>query len=91
MKWKGFFSKNKKCAEIQKEARVKVTGTRTSMDIEYQDNIIQFIGELCENGFYAITESGEWIRHDSLITQQEIIRIVEEENCNNKEFKIFFE
>lgn len=91
MKLKSFFSKNKQCINnIPKEEKVKIIGTKSYVDIEYQDNVIRFDGELCTDGFYAIVLSGQWLRHSGSITQQEIISIVEEE-VSSKKFKVFFE
>lgn len=74
---------------------MKITGTRSYMDVEYNGKTARFKGELTLNGFYAIKESIHWQPPFDTVAvskeeKNEIINAVLKES-EKKEFKIYFE
>lgn len=41
---------------------IKITGTKWYVDIEWDENIARFDGELCLDGFYANANTLTWIK-----------------------------
>ena len=72
---------------------MKITGTRSSIDVEIGERTARFSGELGINGFYAVKNSIHWLSpHESKpITAEECNQIVEKikEKSVGKEFQIF--
>mgnify|MGYP000118704475 CR=1 FL=1 len=72
--------------------KIKSTGTKWYIDIEYEGNIARFDGEMCTDGFYANTNAISWIKYQGNVDKFELsklINAVQEYNKNNK-FKIYF-
>lgn len=72
--------------------KIKITGTKWYVDVEYKDNIARFGGEMCADGFYATVNGISWIRHHGYIKKNELtelIKAIREQNKNSS-FKIEF-
>ncbi len=72
--------------------KVKITGTKCYVNIEYDGNIVRFDGEMCVDGFYAYVNSYYWIKHRGFADQtdlSEIAKIIRESNKTNN-FKVYF-
>ena len=66
---------------------IKITGTKCYVDIEYDNNIVRFGGEMECNGFGADIDDMMWIRHRGEITGNELDEIVEKVKIHNKHTK----
>ena len=73
---------------------MKITGERHYVDIEYDNKVARFTGELCMSGFAAIASSMKWLPpHDTLpVTKYDRISLMKAatEELRNKEFKVYF-
>ncbi len=74
---------------------MKITGTRSYIDVETDGKVVRFSGELGINGFYATKNSAHWLPpHDQQpITNKECDQIVEKvkEKSVGKNFQVFFD
>lgn len=74
--------------------KLKFTGTKWYVDVEYKGNIARFGGEMCTNGFSASMDSGKWIKHkgnDCNADMNELFRAVDNHNKDIKNtFKLYF-
>ena len=73
---------------------MKITGTRSYIDIENNGKTARFYGELCIDGFAAIASTIKWLPpYENLpVSETErlsLMRAVREEVKNN-EYKVFF-
>ena len=73
---------------------MKITGTRSYIDIEQNGKTARFLGKLCIDGFAAIASTMTWLspHENNPVTESDCIslmKIVTEELKNNKN-KIFF-
>ncbi len=89
------FVKTLKLFKLHKVRTMKITGTRSYIDVEIGKRTARFSGELGINGFYAAKNSIHWLSpHESQpITAEECNQIVEKikEKSVGKEFQIFFD
>ena len=73
---------------------MKITGTRSYIDVKISERDARFSGELGINGFYAVKNSVHWLssRESQPITAEECNQVVEKikEKSVGKEFQIFF-
>lgn len=74
---------------------MKITGTRSYIDVEYNGRTARIGGELGMNGFYAIESSMRWLPpHEHLpVTEVErnaLVKAVLRES-EGREFQIYFE
>lgn len=73
---------------------MKITGTKSDIDVEYNGKTARFDGELGIKGFYAISNSMRWLPpHDkqavTLADRMEIIKAVRKES-QGRDFQIYF-
>ena len=73
---------------------MKITGTRSFIDIEHNGKTARFFGELCIDGFAAISSTMKWLPpHDKQQVMENdcisLMRAVAEELKDNDN-KIFF-
>lgn len=73
---------------------MKITGTRSYIDVEYNGKTARFSGELSIDGFAAIVSTMKWLPPDDKqpVTETErisLMKTVIEELKNNKN-KVFF-
>ena len=62
---KGLFSKGD-AAEVYTDPDIealKVSGTKSYIEVEYKGQIARFGGDLCIDGFAAIASSVSWVKH----------------------------
>lgn len=71
---------------------IKITGTKWYVDVEYEENIARFDGEMCVDGFYAIASSVSWIKHKGMIRQDDLHHLIKAVIRYNKKnsFKVYF-
>ncbi len=73
---------------------MKITGTRSYIDIENDGKTARFFGELCIDGFAAIASTMKWLPpHDNQpITEYDRISLMKAvvEELKNNENKVFF-
>lgn len=73
---------------------MKITGTRSYIDIENNGKTARFFGELCIDGFAAVASTMKWLPpHDRQLVEEHdrisLMRQVTEELKDN-ENKVFF-
>jgi len=73
---------------------VKITGTRSYIDIENNGKIARFFGELCIDGFAAIASTMKWLPpyDKQLVTEYDRISLMREviTELKDNENKVFF-
>ena len=74
---------------------MKITGTRSDIDVEYNGRTARFDGELGMKGFYAIANSMRWLppydkQMVTLEERKEVIAAVRKES-EGREFQIYFD
>ena len=74
---------------------MKITGTRSYINVEHNGKTARFGGELGTDGFYAITKTMRWLPpHENLsVTEEDKNNFVEAvlKESEGREFLIFFE
>ncbi len=73
---------------------MKITGTRSYIDIEYNGRTARFLGELCIDGFTAIADTMRWLPpyENFPVTEQECISLMKavNEELKYNQNKVFF-
>lgn len=73
---------------------VKIKGTKSYVDIEYNGRIARFWGDLCLHGFRAIANTMEWVfpHKEGTVTEDERNTFIAEVKkfCNKGKNKVIF-
>lgn len=74
---------------------MKITGTKSYINVEHNGRIARFGGELGMHGFYAIVESMKWLppyEHLPVATEERnaLVKAILKES-EGKDFQIYFE
>lgn len=76
----------------KEEKQMKITGTKWYVDIEYNENIARFNGELCIDGFCARGDSVAWLKHKGIADDNERLKLIKNviEYSRKNKFKVYF-